>query len=422
MKKFILIILVLLSIEDFSYGNELKEVVIEEFIAQNPSDERKKIIHSITSQFNGKSVNQAQLDSLWNDVETREYLHLARFQIIDQKLYASGADETYIYFKELVRCLQRMIVKYKIEDVDFIVHTSDQLRMADESDHFVKKLADIPTFMMFKDLDDQYERDRLLIPEVLILKNSWYSILEKVKAASEQSSWENKIEKIYWRGSTTGVGTLPYSLNNFDKLPRLSLVMLSKLYPDIIDARFTFYVDKAFHKGDEVKKVLKILFPEKLIRVSEGEHVPYKYLISIDGNSCTGTRLPWIMYSNSVLVKQETNKVEWFYSALSPYINYVPVNESLTDLFAQFVWMKNHDDKVRQISINAHNFIANDLMPEHIEAHMVLTLNQYHKIQQDKKLIPTLPTAEETRSFEGIVKATFYRIKRSLFNYIKSLF
>lgn len=412
LRKFI-VVLVFLSIQNLSFASELKEVNLEKFIEQNPSKERKEIINFITSQFNDKSVSQAQLDILWNDIETREALHLARFQIINQKLYASGVDETYIYFKELVRCLQRLVAKYKIEDVDFIVHTVDQLKTLDESDHFVKKLGDIPTFMMFKNQDDKYERTRLLIPEAIILKHSWGDILAKVKAASERNDWSKKIEKIFWRGSTTGEAILPYSLNNFSKLPRLSLVMLSKLYPDIIDASFTLYVNKAFDQGDEVRRILEILFPGELRWVSEVEHIPYKYLISLDGNSCTGTRLPWIMYSNSVLVKQETNKIEWFYSALKPYVNYVPVNEKLTNIFPQFQWMKDHDNEVREISINAHNFIANELMPEQIEAHMVLTLNQYHQIQQDKKLVPSVTPAEETRSFKGVAKATFARIKRN---------
>ena len=58
--------------------------------------------------------------------------------------------------------------------------------------------------------------------------------------------WENKIDKIYWRGSSTGNDDLQYNLKNFAKIPRLALVMLAKLYPDIIDAKFTYYTDEAF--------------------------------------------------------------------------------------------------------------------------------------------------------------------------------
>lgn len=412
MKKILAVFIILIPC--LLYGANLKIITPEEFIAQYPSSERKSIVNFGISQFEGKSVSQADLDKLWDDEETREALNLARFQIVNQQVYASGVDETKIYFRELTKYLQKIVQKYKIEDVDFLVHTVDQLRVDGRGDY----LVNVPTFMFFKDLDNDYEKSRLLIPEAIILKSSWPDILDKIKKASEKNIWQNKIDKIYWRGSTTGDGELDYNLDNINRLPRLSLVILSKLYPNIIDAKFTFYIEKAFAKDDKILEVLKLLFPEKTMRESEANHIPYKYLISIDGNSCTGTRIPWIMYSNSVLVKQTSNKIEWFYSALKPYVNYVPVNAELTDIFSQFEWMKKHDQEVKQIAINAHDFIAKDLMPEQIEAHMVLILNEYHKIQRDKEIIATLPSAQETRSLLGQTKAVMARIKRNVWKFI----
>ena len=42
----------------------------------------------------------------------------------------------------------------------------------------------------------------------------------------------------------------------------------------------------------------------------------YKYLLSVDGFTAVWGRVPWIMFSNSVLVKAETGKVEWFYDEM----------------------------------------------------------------------------------------------------------
>ena len=102
----------------------------------------------------------------------------------------------------------------------------------------------------------------------------------------------------------------------------------------------------------------------------------------------------WIMLSNSVLVKQETSKIEWFYAAMQPYVHYVPVNENLSDIFKQLEWMKSHDSELQKISMNAQNFAHNNLLPEHIEEQFVLILNEYHKIQRDNKIIPSLPKAK----------------------------
>ena len=399
-----------------AYASNLIIITPEDFITQHPSSERKAIIDFITNQFNGHSVSQAQLDNLWNDEEAREALNLARFQIIDQKLYTSAIDETHPYFRAYVQHFKKLINKYKINDVDFIVHAIDQLKMPGENDIYVRKLQQTPTFMMFKNLNDLHESTRFLLPEALILWDSWPDILSKIDRASNANKWQDKINKIYWRGSTTGPESLPYSIDNFNKLPRLSLAILSKLYPNLIDAGFSYYSSH----GD-IEEILDILFGGVLDKVSEEDHIPYKYLISLDGNSCSGTRVPWIMYSNSVLIKQETNKIEWFYPALKPYIHYVPVNERLTDIFKQIKWMKSNDKELQIISSNAHNFVAQELMPEQIEAHMVITLNKYHEIQKDKKLIASLPTVEETRSTIAITTAVIAKIKRNFMHWIKKL-
>ena len=117
------------------------------------------------------------------------------------------------------------------------------------------------------------------------------------------------------------------------------------------------------------------------------------------------------MLSNSVLVKQDTSKIEWFYAAMQPYVHYVPVNEKLSNIFAQLEWMKAHDSELQKISMNAHNFVHNNLLPEHIEEQFVLILNEYHKIQRDNKIMPSLPEAKlGERRFLDITKSVVRRI------------
>ena len=414
---------ILLFSSELALAQELKTIMPKEFVAQNPSIERKAIVKSITQQFEGKSVSQAQLDSLWNDSEAREALHLNRFQIINQKLYVAGVEETSPHFRSYIQYFQRLINQYKVQDVDFMIHILDELRHVGLNEPFIKKAKDIPIFMMSKDLNDLDESQKLILPEPFMLWDNYAELLRKIKRANASNLWENKIDKIYWRGSSTGNASLPYNLNNLAKLPRLKLAILSKLYPDIIDARFTYYFDEAFEedKNGELRKILDLLFGENLEKIAEVDHLKYKYLISIDGNTCAWVRIPWIMYSNSVLIKQETKKVEWFYPALKPYVHYVPINENLTDIFKQFEWMKQHDEELKQISNNANNFVQNELSPEHIDAHMVIILNKYAEIQQDKKLSISLPSAEETRSFKGVSLAVIARIKRNFINWVKHL-
>jgi hypothetical protein len=70
--------------------------------------------------------------------------------------------------------------------------------------------------------------------------------------------------------------------------------------------------------------------------VSVKNHVRFKYLASLDGWTAAWLRPCWIMASNSLLLKQESNKVEWFYWNLIPYKHYIPVKHDLSDLLETF--------------------------------------------------------------------------------------
>ena len=70
-------------------------------------------------------------------------------------------------------------------------------------------------------------------------------------------------------------------------------------------------------------------------KVSITDHIKYKYLISIDGNTCAWQRVPWIMLSGSVLLLVETDMEEWFYADMIPYFHYVPIKKDFSDLLEQ---------------------------------------------------------------------------------------
>lgn len=397
-----LIIAIILCI-NIANAQELKIVTPEEFLNQSPTEERSAILDSIVHQFDGKSVTQKQLDNIWNDKKIRNKYKLIRFQIVNQKLYAGSFDITHLYFVILLEYFQKFVKQYKIQDVDFIIHASDEI--------IANSDIDFPSFIMSKDLDSPYEKNKLLIPDAYMVRKNWRELAERIKQSNKNKSWKNKINKVFWRGNASGGLEGTYQLSNFDKLPRLSLVLLSKLYPDIINARFTQPIDSSFNQSSrDLAKILELLFGSDFQKVDPIEHLNYKYLISIDGNTCAWERVPWIMLSNSILLKQETNKIEWFYKALKPYVHYVPVNKSLTNIFEQIQWMKENDPLLEKISQNAQEFIINNLMPQHIDSHMAIILNQYHNIQKDKRIIPTLEKSENAISLSSLLKNLLNRV------------
>ncbi len=377
-------------------AQELEEISAEDFLTKNPSPERKAIVNFIVHQFDSKrdvAITQTQLDDVWSNVAARNKLFMIRFQIVNQKLYADSCYLEHDHFIMLLRYLNNLVSKYKINDLDFIVYSGDDTNGKDLLSDIQQKL---PTFLHSKDYNDPFEKDRFLFPDSYLITPHWNNLITRIENANNLYLWSNKIEKIFWIGKTTGNGDMKYNMDNFAKLPRLNLVILSKLYPDLINARFNSYYNFSDNKsGTDLKLTLDLLFGGISPSVSEENHLKYKYLISIDGNTCAWMRVPWIMLSNSVLVKQETSKMEWFYPAMKPYIHYIPVDESLTNIFQKFEWMKDHDNELKEISNNAQSFIKNNLMPEHIDAHSVIILNEYHNLHKDTKIIATLTSADE---------------------------
>lgn len=394
-------------------AEELKTITSEEFLNQSPSPERKALINFIIHQFDGKSVTKDQLDKLWNNKEVKHKQHLIRFQIVNQKLYADSFEVGNLYFIRLWEYFSKFVQKYKVNDVDFIIYARDETL---HNHGLNQELVNVPAFMMSKNLDAEYEKNKFLLPDAHMLMNSWAELTEKIKETNIKNLWQTKIDKIFWRGASTGSAAKHfYNIYNFDKFARLKLTMFSKLYPDLVDAKLNRYPDfSEDDDGKNLKKILQILFGKDKEWIKEEDHLKYKYLIALDGNTCPWVRVPWIMLSNSVLLKQETNKIEWFYPALKPYINYVPVKEDLTDIFEKIQWMKDNDRELQQISTNAQNFVKNNLMPEHIDAHMAIILNEYHKIQKDGVIIASLTEAEDVLSMPALLKSLIYQLSNKV--------
>jgi hypothetical protein len=129
--------------------------------------------------------------------------------------------------------------------------------------------------------------------------------------------------------------------------------------------------------------------------LKEKEHLYYKYLISLDGNTAAWLRVPWILLSNSVLLKQETEVMEIFYTGIKPYVHYVPVSSNISDIFEKLNWLKNNDKQARTISQNATHFICSNLMLTDIDEYLAKILNEYHKLQRFTLIRPTLSIAKD---------------------------
>ena len=91
------------------------------------------------------------------------------------------------------------------------------------------------------------------------------------------------------------------------------------------------------------------------------DHMQYKYQILVDGNSAPWTRGFWQLHCNSLIFKQTSNYIQWYYSLLEPYVHYIPFDYDCADLIEKIEWAKQNDEKAQEIIKNA-NFIAENCL------------------------------------------------------------
>lgn len=99
----------------------------------------------------------------------------------------------------------------------------------------------------------------------------------------------------------------------------------------------------------------------------------YKYQLNIDG-TVAAYRLPYLLASNAMVIKQESPFYEYFYKQLKPMQHYVPVKRDLSNLVDQIRWANRNDDAARKISQQAQEFVNANLTPDKVLCYHVTLL------------------------------------------------
>lgn len=145
-----------------------------------------------------------------------------------------------------------------------------------------------------------YERYSLLSDRsFMIYNNNWESTFHYHEY---YYPWLKKVDMAIWRGSTTG----PHSIT-FNELPRTQLVQISLTRPDIINAKFTSFVQGREHEqdkydGDNSTTVLNQTVFDIAKYMPYNELMQYRAIIDIDGNTWS-SRFTKLLCTNSVIIK-----------------------------------------------------------------------------------------------------------------------
>lgn len=206
-----------------------------------------------------------------------------------------------------------------------------------------------PIVAVAKDISRNIDKDLVLIPDWMNL-NSWHKLKPRIKAATHTFPWNKKIPKMVWRGGVADV------TGSRKKVVEYSESTHSKL----VDAKFVYTDEDA-----------AFMHPE--------HHLLYKFQLSIDGHTAPWERPVWQLYSNSIMVKQKSPLIQWYYNAIEPDHHYIEYSGDPYEL--ENIAKKYSDQELQQMSNKARDFIENNLNADDMVAYVILVLQRLEKLK-----------------------------------------
>jgi hypothetical protein len=194
-------------------------------------------------------------------------------------------------------------------------------------------------------------------------------------------NWESKINKAVWRGAATG---LPESFPNWQDLPRANLVKMSLNYPDLLDAGFKGASQRSKVEQNEMESMG---YMKK--RMNMDDFQKYKAVIDIDGNSWS-SRFVRLLCMNSVVLKVQPSRIDYFYSELKPWVHYLPVHANMSNLIdvVRVAVSEDEETKLHMQSIvkNANHWCKQKVIVQSMTLDMTWIMISYIEILRKENL------------------------------------
>lgn len=313
--------------------------------------------------FSQLDVTTAAMDLLWQDQMNQSTLGgLLRVKITNNQVTLLTNRPGHPRVDYLKQGLEMLVNWATLPNVDFLISLEDSLDGV--------SLA-IPIFVFAN--DPKRSSRVILIPDFEIFSGKNQDLLQSVQRANRRYPWNKKIEKCIWRGSMTGGF---FTRTNFLEFPRSRAIFISLQYFDVLDAKYVGICQCNEEKA--ISEIYSSYFSEAM---TVKDQIRYKYQLLIDGNTCSYSRAYWQLFSNTLIFKQNSRAIQWYYRALIPFVHYVPVAEDMSNLVEMIHWAKTHDPEAKAISLQAQEFAKENLTINRIFQYFYLLLLEYSKLQ-----------------------------------------
>jgi hypothetical protein len=198
--------------------------------------------------------------------------------------------------------------------------------------------------------------DAILIPDHTFVRTRGYAEHRRLARACI-NDWNGRSDRIFWRGQTTGVGTISkpqMSAADPDLLPRVRLCLALKDEPGV-DAKLSAVSQSSDHALDFDRLASAGILGEYIAPIAWHG---FKFAIDIDGNSNAWSNLftRLIMGCCVLKIASPLGYRQWYYGELKPWTHYVPVKADLSDLQEMIAWCRANLAECARIAARGQQF------------------------------------------------------------------
>lgn len=278
-----------------------------------------------------------------------------RVSIIDKDPPTIFGD--YIHRSNAYRELFERVINYFDINLSFMF----PFELYDEGFDF----PDIPAFAFQRTIGSTV----LLLPDIdFMAYNHYYDYNDNIL-------YHNKANKAIFVGSTTGAGQITQDKINKNEIPRVNSALYFRAFEDVY-----FDLPKITQvASDEIKAMLESMGFGSGNTVTWNEQLKNKFIISMDGNGATCSRVVIALKSNSVLLKYKSDHELFYFNKLIPYEHFIPINKD-SDVLEIIAMEKNTPGKYKHISENASEFYNAYLSEEEILKYTGQMLLTYYEL------------------------------------------
>lgn len=187
---------------------------------------------------------------------------------------------------------------------------------------------------------------QVLLPDIDFLIHQYYA------GAHFQDSipYDQKRIQAYFVGSMTGGRITEEAIRNLT-LPRLGAGQHFHGNPDIT---YELHLLGDFESEQAKRLAENLPFCGQTPR-PWGEHFEHRFLISMDGNGATCSRMALALMSQSALLKYESPYVLFYFGGLRPWEHYVPIREN-ADVQTILALEQRHPGTLRALAAMGRSF------------------------------------------------------------------